>query len=165
MQLDGNVQTVQQGGGVAFGRIAVLFTGDAFQFAETHAVFIAHGGLGVELFALLERLPQSLVAHDYRIDDTVGVKGELILAQHAQFFRPRYGALLRLVLAGEQLHKGGFPRAVGPGETIAAARQERRRNIIEEDFCAEAHGDITYGNHGCNKRGRRSGRPEVDGMV
>ena len=45
----GNVQAVEQNGGVAFGGVAVVLGDDAFQFAEPHAVFIGHVGLGVDL--------------------------------------------------------------------------------------------------------------------
>ena len=77
----GNVEAVEQHGGVALGGVAVLVADGAFELAEAHAVFVGHFGLGVDAVALFERSPERLVAHDDGVDDAIGVEGELILAQ------------------------------------------------------------------------------------
>ena len=124
MQLVGNVEALQQDRGVALRFVAVFLADNAFELAEAHAVFVGHVGLGVEDVALLERAPQPLVAHDHRVDDAELVEGELVLLEHAELLRPDDVALLRLLLAGEQLHEGRLARAVRPGQAIAAARQK-----------------------------------------
>ncbi len=55
VELVGNVEPLQQHGGIALGAVAVLVADDALEFAEAHAVRVGHVGLGVEDFALLER--------------------------------------------------------------------------------------------------------------
>ena len=143
----GNVQAVEQHGGVALGRVAVLVADGAFELAQPHAVFIGHFRLGVDAVALLERRPQRLVAHDDRVDDAIGVESELILAQHAEFARAHDRALLRLQLAGQDLHEGGFSGAIRPGEAVAAARSERCADVFKEELGAVAHGDIADADH------------------
>ena len=131
----------------ALGGVAALFADDAFEFAEAHAVFVGQlvVGLGVEDVALRERLPQRRVAHDHGIDDAELIEGELILAQDAEFLGPGDGALGRLDLAGEDLHERGLAGAVGAGDGVAAARQERAGDVFEQNSGAEAHGDVVDG--------------------
>ena len=81
-------------------------------------------GLGVEPLALLERGPQPGVAHDDRVDHPERVEGELILPEHAELVGPDDRALLRLQLAGEQLHEGGLAGAVRPGQAVAPAGEK-----------------------------------------
>ena len=110
----GNVQTVQQHGGVALGRVAAFFADNAFEFAEPHAVFVGQLGLCVKHLAFLQRLPQRLVAHDHRVDHAESVERELILAQNAELLRPRDGALLRLHSPVRIFMKVDLPAPLGP---------------------------------------------------
>ena len=48
VQSIGNVETLQQDGGVAVGRVTVFFTHDAFELAQAHAVGFGQVGLDVE---------------------------------------------------------------------------------------------------------------------
>ncbi len=75
----GNVQALQQDGGVAVSRVAVFLAHDTFELAQAHAVGFAHVGFGVEDLALFERLPQALVAHDHGVGHPDVVEGELVL--------------------------------------------------------------------------------------
>ena len=142
VQLVGNVEPLQQNGGIALGGVAVFFADDAFEFAELHAVGVGDFGLLVDGVALLHGRPQAFVAHDDGIDRGMGVEGKLILAQHSELAGTDDGALLRIQFAAEQLHERGFAGAVGPGQAIALARRERRRDFIEQNFGAVAHGHI-----------------------
>src|SRR5204863_8374866 len=94
----GNVQAVQQNRGIDFRGIAAFVADDAFELAEAHAVFVrqAVGILGVEDVALLQRLPQSNISHDYGINDAMLVKSELVLSQDADFLRSGYRTFLRI---------------------------------------------------------------------
>ena len=130
----GNIEAVKQHGGVALGGVAVLVADGAFELAQAHAVFVGHFRLGVDAVTLFERRPQWLVTHDDGVDDAIGVEGELILAQHAEFPRAHHGALLRLKLAGENLHEGGFSGAIWPGEPIAAAGGEGCADVFKENL-------------------------------
>ena len=94
VQFVGNVEAIQQDGGVALGCITVFFADDAFQFAQPHAVFVRHFGLLVNLVALFQGRPQALVSHDDGVDHAIGVKGELVLAQYAELPRANDGTLL-----------------------------------------------------------------------
>ena len=142
-----DAEAIEQGGGVALGGIAALFADDAFEFAEAHAVFIGElvVRLGVEDVALGEGLPQGHVAHDHGIDDAVLIEGKLVLAQDAEFLGARDGSLGRLDIAGEDLHQGGLAGAVGAGDRVTTARQERAGDVFEQSSGAEAHGDIVNG--------------------
>ena len=85
----------------------------------------------------------ALVAHDDGVDHAVFIEGKLILAQHPQLPRPHYRTLLRIHLAGQEVHESGFARAVGPGQSVALARRKRGGNFVEQNFSAVAHGHIT----------------------
>ena len=129
----GDVEAVEQDGGVGLGGVAVLVADDAFELAEAHAVVVGHLGLLVDAVALFQGRPERLVAHDDGVDDAIGVEGELILAQDAELARADDGAFLGVELAGEDLHEGGFAGAVGAGEAVAAAGDEADADVFEED--------------------------------
>ena len=140
----GNVQTVEQNGGVALSRVAIILRDHAFEFAKPHAVFIGHVGLCVKLVTLGERRPKRAVAHNHGIDHAVRVERELILAQHAEPLRAGDVAFLKLKLACEQLHKGGLARAVWPGQSVAPPRLECNGDVFEQNLSAVAHAYIGY---------------------
>ena len=143
----GNVEAVEENGGVGFGGVAIFVADGAFELAQPHAVFIGHLGLLIDSIALFEGGPERLVAHDDGIDDAKGIECELILTQDAELAGADDVALLGVELAGEDLHECGFAGAVGPGEAVAAALDEGNRDIFEENFCAVAHGDVTDRDH------------------
>jgi len=97
--------------------------------------------------ALFHGGPEGLVAHDDGVDDAIGVKGELVLAQNAQLARADDVALLGVELAGEDLHEGGFAGAVGSGEAVAAAGHKGDAHVLEEHLRAVAHGHIADTDH------------------
>jgi hypothetical protein len=129
----GDVEAVEEDGGVGFGGVAVLVADDAFELAEAHTVGVGEFGLLVDAVALFEGGPEGLVAHDDGVDDAIGVEGELILAEHAELAGADDGALLGVELAGEDLHEGGLAGAVGPGEAVAAAGDKGDADVLEED--------------------------------
>ena len=143
-----DIEAVEQNRGVALGGVAVVFGDDAFEFAEPHAVFVGHVGLGVNLVALGKRVPQRTVAHDDRVDHAESVESKLILTQNAEALGADDGALLGVDLAREDLHEGGFAGTVRSGEAIAPSGKEGHGNVFKQDFGAVAHADIAYGNHG-----------------
>jgi hypothetical protein len=96
VQRVGDVEALEEDGGVGLGLVAVLFADDAFEFAETAAVGVGHLVLGVDALALLERGPQRLVAHDDGVDDAEGVEGVLVLGEDAELARTDDVALLRV---------------------------------------------------------------------
>ena len=85
-----DAQSIEQDGGIAVGCIAVLFSDNAFEFAETHAVLVGQFVMRfcVELFALLQRFPEPAIAHDDGVDDAIGIESELILTKHSELFGP-----------------------------------------------------------------------------
>ena len=91
-------------------------------------------GFLVDAVALFKGGPEGLVAHDDGVDDAIGVKGELVLPQDAEFARADDGAFLGVELAGEDLHKRGFAGAVGAGEAVAAAGDKADTDIFKEDL-------------------------------
>ena len=143
----GDVEALQQDGGVGLGFVAVLVADDAFELAEAGAVFVGHLGLVVDDFALFEGGPEGFVAHDDGVDDAVGVEGVLVLGEDADLLGADDGALLGVDLAGEDLHEGGLAGAVGAGEAVAAASGEGDGDILEEELRAIAHGDIGDRDH------------------
>ena len=143
----GDVEALEQDGGVGVGLVAVLFADDALELAEADAVLVGHLGLGVDDLALLERGPEALVAHDDGVDDAEGVELVLVLLEDAELFGADDGALLGVQLAGEDLHEGGLAGAVGAGEAVAAAAVEGDGDVLEEQLRAVAHGDIRDRDH------------------
>jgi hypothetical protein len=140
VQLVRDVQPLKQDRRVALGAVAVLLADDPLELAETHAVRVGHVGLRVEPLALLERVPQSAVAHDDGVDDAKAVEGVLVLPQHAELARPRHRAALRVQLAREELHERGLAGPVRARQAIPVPRRERRRHVLEEDLRrAEPH--------------------------
>jgi len=148
VDLFGDVETVEENGGVGFSGVAVLVADDAFELAETHAVFVGHFGFLVDAVALFKGGPEWLVAHDDGVDDAVGVEGELVLAEYAELAGADYGAFLGVEFAGEDLHECRFAGAVGPGEAVATAGDEADGDFFEENFSAVAHGDVADTEHG-----------------
>ena len=146
----GDVEAVEEDGGVGFGGVAVLVADDAFELAEAHAVGVGQLGLLVDAVALFKGGPEGLVAHDDGVDDAIGVEGELVLAEDAELAGADDGALLGVELAGEDLHEGGFAGAVGAGEAVAAAGDEADADIFKEDLGAVAHGDVADTEHDCS---------------
>ena len=143
----GNVEAVEEDGGVGLGGVAVFVADDAFELAEAHAVGVGHLGFLVDAVALFEGGPEGLVAHDDGVDDAIGVEGELVLAEDAELAGTDDGALLGVELAGEDLHEGGFAGAVGAGEAVAAAGDEADADVFKEDLGAVAHGDVADTEH------------------
>ena len=143
----GNIEAVEQDGGVALGGVAIFFADDAFKFAELHTIFVGHVGFLVDRIAFLHGGPEALVAHDDGVDGGEGVEGILILAENADLAGTDDGAFLRLDFAAEQLHESGFAGAVGAGESIALAGGEGGGDFVEQNFGAVAHGNITDGKH------------------
>src|SRR5208337_5623951 len=76
------------------------------------------------------------------------IKGELILAQHAQFARAHHCALLRLQFASQDFHEGRLAGSVRPGQSVAPSRRESRAHVLEENLRAVAHGKIADADHG-----------------
>ena len=142
MHLVGNVQTLEQNGGIALGGVAVFLADDAFKLSQFHAIGVSHIVLGIDGIALLHRRPQTLVTHDDGVDDGVGIERELVLTQDTELPGADNIALLRVQFTAEQLHKGRLARSVGSGQAIALARGERRRDFFKQYFGAVAHGHI-----------------------
>src|ERR1700730_221597 len=147
MQWVGNIEAFEQDGRVTFRGIAVFLADDAFQLAQLHAIRIGHLRLGINPVALLHRRPQTLVAHDDGIEHAIAVKCKLVLAQHTQLFRADDSALLRLELAGQQIHEGGLACAVRSRKAVALPRREAGGYLVKQNFGAVAHGHVTYRNH------------------
>ena len=84
VELVGDVETLEQDGGVGFGFVAVFIADDAFELAEAGAVFVGHLGLVVDDLALFQGGPEGLVAHDDGVDDAVGVELVLVLLEDAE---------------------------------------------------------------------------------
>ena len=139
-----HIQAVEQDAGVGLGGVAILIADDRFELGETHSVVVRQFvvRLRVQRVALLQRLPERRVSHDYRIDHAEFVERELILPQNAQFFRPRDRPLRRLELPGHDFHERGFSRAVGPGDGVAPAVKKCAGDVFEENSFAEAHRDV-----------------------
>ncbi len=136
----GDVQALEQDGGVAFGRVPVLFAHDALELAEAHAVLVGHGGLGIEELAFLEGLPQPVVAHHDRVDHAELIERELVLPEDAELLGLADRALLGRQLAGQQLHERGLAGAVRARQAVPAACRKCHGNVIEEHLRAVPHG-------------------------
>ena len=137
-----DVEALEQDGGIGLGLVAVLFADDALQLAQAAAVLVGHLGLLVDALALFQGRPEGLVAHDDGVDHAEGVKGVLVLREHADLLGADDIALLRVDLAGQHLHEGGFAGAVGAGEAVAPAAGKGDRDILKEELGAVAHGHI-----------------------
>ena len=96
VQRVGDVEPLQQHGGIALGGVAVLFADDALELAEAHAVLIRHFGPRIQRVALGQGVPEPLVAHDDGVDDAIAVEGVLVLAEHAELPRADHGSALGL---------------------------------------------------------------------
>ena len=65
---------------------------------------------------------------------------EPVLPQDTQLRGTSDRSTLRRQFAGQQLHEGGLPRAVGSRETVTPVRRKARGHIVEEHLRAEPHG-------------------------
>src|ERR1700682_2619232 len=95
-------------------------------------------GLGVERVALLQGIPEDLVAHDDGIDYAKLVEGKLILAEDTHLLWRGDGAFGGLELAGENFHERGLTGTVGAGDGGAAGGHESTGDILKEDARAGA---------------------------
>ena len=91
------------------------------QLAGADAVFIGKICLGVQRLALVHQIDQVLMPQHHRAQHRLIVVGVLVLHQHghALVFAQRHLALVRLDLAGKDLQKGRFARAVGADDAVA----------------------------------------------
>ena len=143
-----NVQALKENRGVRLRFVTVFLADNALEFAEAHAFGVGHfRALVVQLLALLQRFPQALVAHDHGVADAELVVRVLILLEHAELVWPNDQAFLRRGFAREQLHERRFPGAVRPGQAVPPPGGKRRRDVLEEDLVAEAHGDVLNADH------------------
>ncbi len=143
-----DAEAVEQRGRLRFGGITVFLGNDAFQLAEARAVLVGQIRLGEQALLLLHGFPEDRVAHQDRVDDALVLESVLVLLEHREALGPRDGAGVRLELAGEDLHEGGFARAVGAGETVAAAGRERGGHVLEQLLAGKCLGDVLNLNHG-----------------
>ncbi len=142
MECVGNIEALQQDGRVTFGGVPVFFADDAFEFAEPHAVGVGQFRLGINLFALFQRCPEPLVAHNDGVDDTVRVEGELILAENAELAGTHHSSLLRVQFTSQKLHESGLAGAVGTSQAVALSGTKAGGNFVKQNFGAVAHGHI-----------------------
>ncbi len=105
MQFFGNIEAIEEHGGVTLGSVAIFIADHALELAQAHAIGVGEFGLLVDAVALFKCGPQGLVARDDGVDHPVGIEGELVLTQNTEFARAYDGAFLRVQLAGEDLHK------------------------------------------------------------
>ena len=126
VQLLGNVETLQKNCGIALSRVAVFFADNALKLAKLHAVFVGHVVLCVDCVSLLHGRPEAPIAHDYGIDNSEGIEGELILAKNSELAGTNDSPFLWLQFPAKQLHERGLTCTVGTGQTISLARRERR---------------------------------------
>ncbi len=142
-----DTEAIEKNCSVGFGSVSVLFADDSFEFAETHAVLVGEFVVrfGVEGFAFLQRFPKPRVAHDDGVDHAIFVKRELVLAQNAEFFRPRDVTFGRFELAREDFHERGLAGAIRAGNGVAASGEKSTGNVLEQYSSAEPHSDVVNG--------------------
>ena len=70
--------------------------------------------LGVDGITLLQRSPEAFVAHDHAVEHGKGIKGELVLAEHAELARADDRALLRVHSPLSSFINVDFPAPFGP---------------------------------------------------
>ena len=140
VELSGNVEALQQGGGVWLGCVATVVTDDALEFADPHAIFIGPiGGVVVELVPFLQGFPENRVAHHHRVDHSIGIEGELVLAKNADAFRACDRTFGGLQFAGQDFHERRFAGAIGAGNRVAASSLKGRVDLFKQNSGAEAH--------------------------
>src|SRR5581483_4396234 len=109
-------------------------------------------------------------AHDYGIQNAVGIERELILAQNPDLLRPRDGALRRLNLSGQNLHERRLARSIGTSDGVPPPGLERSGYVFKQNASAVAHGNIVDRNQGKSYllqgfTGSRPGRANSDQRV
>ncbi len=145
----GDAEPVEQYRRFRFGLVTVHLGEFRLQFAGADAVGFAEIPLGIKGLALAHHLKQALMPHDHGIEDGVLVEGELVLAQHRNALAGADGnlPLVGLGLAGENLEKGRFPRAVGADQAIAVAGGELDVYVLEDDALAVGESDVAGADH------------------
>ena len=134
VQLVRNVQTLQQNCSVGLGRVAVFLADNAFQFAQSHPVFIGELGLLVEVSRSCRAAHSRLLPMM-----TVSITRNASNANWSWLSTPNFlraddGALLRFQLSGQQLHESGLAGPVGTGKSIALPGSKRGGHIFEQTF-------------------------------
>ncbi len=75
------------------------------------------------------------------------IESELVLSEDPHLLGAGNGALGGLLLTRKDLHEGGFPGAIGAGNSVAPAFHEGGGHVLKEDTRAEAHSDVVDCNH------------------
>ncbi len=90
------------------------------------------------------------MAPDHGIENSVLVKGELVLVEHRDALSSPPGNLapIRLKLTCHNFQKGGFSGAVRPDQAVAVARSKLDIDVLEDDPLAIGESNIGYSYHG-----------------
>ncbi len=141
---DRDAYAQQQFAGACFGRIAVVFCIDTFEFGGLHVVIFGRFRIHVDGVFLDIRLPHLFMAHHDHIQHAFVFIGELILTQPGHALVVVHGDVAGAGFqhSGQNFHEGGFAATVGADEAVAVAFAELDRNILEQRLGAELHGDV-----------------------
>ena len=144
-----DAQALEDTAGVGLALPAAQLGVFLLQLAGADTVFLRHVLLGVEGLLLLADVVQALVAHDDRVHDGIGVVGVLVLLEHRHAGLGQNGHLAGggLQLAGKDLQKGGFPRAVGADDAVAVPLDELQVHVGKEGLAAVLEAQIGNSDH------------------
>ena len=80
-------------------------------------------------------LPHLFMAHQYGIQNGMFVECKLVLVQHRHTFTggDLHRSLVRLDLTTDDLHKSGFPGAIGTNDPIAVTLGEMEVDVVEQN--------------------------------
>jgi hypothetical protein len=90
------------------------------------------------------------MAHDYRVENSVLVKGELVLVEHGDSLSraPDNFPPIRFKLTRQNLQKGGFAGTVRPDQAVAVAGGKLDIDVLEDDPLAIGESNVGCGYHG-----------------
>ena len=135
-------------GGARLERVAVVVEDEVLDLGVAVGVEVAVH-VGEQALALLERLPDVLLAHHRDLDDRHVLVLEVVLLEDAHAGAPRHvdDAVRGDLVAGEDLEEGRLAGAVGADEAVARAGVQLEGDALEEGVAAEGFGQVGDRNH------------------
>ena len=134
--------------GACLEAVAVRLDDQILELGITIAVEVILG-VGEDALLLGHRSPERGVAHHHDVEDALVLVLEVILLQDAEdgALRERDVAVVRALLAGQDLEQRGFAAAVRANDAVALAAVELERDALEEHLVAEVFGEVRDRDH------------------
>ena len=148
-QIFGKSQSLQELGNIRFRFPAVQFCKFGFEFRSMVAVLFGEVRLCIQGIFFLHDGIEPFIAHNHRVENGVGIIGEVVLLQnaHPEFFRDGNFSGCGWQNTAQNFQERGFSSTVCTDDPIAVSGVELQIDVLKEGVAAELEADVGYSNH------------------